>query len=229
MDEIIDLLTDFFENPELFGVPFAKYGIAFLALLFVYFFLKRTLLLSRIYFLAAFTSRGRIARVRSNVDGDTVKVNDPSEPKNPKKKKSIRMIGVDTPESLKSMYMDIAPFGKEASDYTKKRIKPGDKVILLYDVEPYDKFGRELVYVYLASGEFYNATLIGKGYAFAAEYKPNLKYAKLFRKLETKAKNRGKRLWEVYSAKGELSKKYKKSNAYRRFKYKYEGKGKEKK
>ena len=216
--DVLDVLEEFFEDPDLLSIPFGKYIVTTLGFIVLYFLLKRILLLTRLYFLATFTSKGRITEVRSNVDGDTIKVTDRIDKK---KKTSIRMIGVDTPESLKSLYMDIAPFGKEASDFTKTKLKPGMKVILIYDVQPFDKFGRELVYVYLATGEFYNATLIRKGWAFAAEYKPNLKYAKYFRKLEAKAKSKGKRLWSVYEDKGELTKRYKKSKAYRRFKYKY--------
>ncbi len=218
MDDLLELLEE-----DLLGVPFGGYIVFTLVVVILFFLLKRVFVIGRLYFIAGLTSKGRITRVKSNVDGDTIKVIDRDDPN---KKKGIRMIGVDTPESLKSLYMDIAPFGKEASDYTKKRIKPGMKVFLIYDVEPLDKFGRELVYVYLANGEFYNATLIKEGYAFAAEYKPNLRYAALFRKLENKAKRKGKRLWEVYDEKGVLSKKYKRSNAYRRFKYKHRGKDK---
>jgi endonuclease YncB( thermonuclease family) len=127
------------------------------------------------------------------------------------------MIGIDTPESLKSMYMNVAPFGKEAALYTHKRLTKGTRVILIYGKLPYDKFGRELVYIYLPFGEFYNATLVRKGYAFAKEYPPNTKYSKYLNKLSERAKRRKRNMWMVYQEIGILRKDYKHSKQYKKF------------
>lgn len=202
-------IIDFWKKlPEL-----AQYGIiavgAVIALFFVYRFLK----LFGLYFGAIF--RGKITRVYKVVDGDTIHVG------TKKNKKSVRLIGVDTPESLRSMYMDVQPFGKEASDYSKKRLKKGSRVVLRYDKSKEDKFGRLLAYVYLGNGELFNASLVKHGYAFAKRYKPNVKKALYFEKLEAKAKSQKKGVWKIYKNPKELRASYKKSAAYRKFKEKH--------
>lgn len=174
----------------------------------------RVLKLFGLYFGAIF--KGKITRVYKAVDGDTIHVGSSK-----KNKKTVRLIGVDTPESLRSMYMDVQPFGKEASDYTKKRLKKGKRVVLRYDKEKQDKFGRLLAYVYLGNGELYNATLVKHGYAFAKRYKPNVSKAPYFEKLEQKAKSQKKGLWKIYKNPKELRAQYKKSAAYRKFKMKH--------
>lgn len=171
--------------------------------------------LARLYLLALLTPKGRITYVVSHVDGDTVRVV-PTKGQG-QETESIRLIGIDTPESRKSLYMDIAPFGKEASDYTKMRLPKGQRVILIYDQARQDKFGRTLAYLYLPNGEFYNATLLSEGYAWTAQYPPNLKYADYFEKLQEKAKAEEKPLWKVYESKGILTKKFKRSSEYRKF------------
>lgn len=195
----LDLLTQY----SIIGV------LSIIVLFFLYKFFKLFLLYAGAVF------RGRISRIYKVVDGDTIHVGT-----NKKNKKSVRLIGVDTPESLRSMYMDVQPFGKEASDYSKKRLPKGKRVILRYDKESQDKFGRVLAYVYLANGEFFNATLVREGYAFAKRYKPNVTKAPYFEKLEAEAKSKKRGLWKIYKNPKELRAQYKKSAAYRKFKEK---------
>jgi micrococcal nuclease len=191
----------------------AQYGIIAVGAIIVLFFVYRFLKLFGLYFGAIF--RGKITRIYKVVDGDTIHVG------TKKNKKTVRLIGVDTPESLRSMYMDVQPFGKEASDYSKKRLKKGSRVVLRYDKEKEDKFGRLLAYVYLGNGELFNASLVKHGYAFAKRYKPNVKKAPYFEKLEAKAKSQKKGVWKIYKNPKELRASYKKSAAYRKFKEKH--------
>ena len=162
--------------------------------------------------------RGKLARVVRCADGDTIIIGNP---KRRRRRQKVRLIGVDTPESLRSLYQDVMPFGKEASDYTKKRLKKGTWIMLFYDQEYRDNFGRLLAYVYLMNGEFFNATLVKKGYAFAKEYPPNLKYQKKFDKLERRAKRRKRGLWRIYASEDDLRDRYKRSSKYRKFKKTY--------
>ena len=162
--------------------------------------------------------RGRLARVVRCADGDTIIIGNP---KRRHRRQKVRLIGVDTPESIRSLYQDVMPFGKEASEYTKKRLKKGTWIMLFYDEEYRDNFGRLLAYVYLLNGEFFNATLVKKGYAFAKEYPPNVKYRKLFDKLERKAKRRKRGLWRIYASEDDLRERYKRSSQYRKFKKTY--------
>jgi micrococcal nuclease len=161
------------------------------------------------------TPKARRAEVLSHVDGDTVRVS--AADKNDKSQISIRLIGVDTPESRRSLYMDIAPFGKQSADYSKERLPKGKKVILVYDQAPEDKFGRQLAYLFLPNGEFFNASLVKNGYAWADRHPPNLRYAEYFEKLQQKAQQRGLGLWKIYNEKGDLLPEYKKTSEYKQF------------
>lgn len=209
LDELIKPIIDYWNKLDEL-VQYACIGVGIILGLLIAW---RVLKLLGLYLGAIF--KGKITRIYKVVDGDTIHVG------SKKNKKSVRLIGVDTPESLRSMYMDVQPFGKEASDYTKKRLKKGKRVVLRYDKEKQDKFGRLLAYVYLGNGEFYNATLVKHGYAFAKRYKPNISKAPYFEKLEREAKSKKKGLWKIYKNPKELRAQYKKSAAYRKFKAKH--------
>ncbi len=75
--------------------------------------------------------------VRRVVDGDTLLLKDG---------KRIRLLGVDTPETVKPNTPP-QPWGAEASTYTKNFCQTGT-VWLEFDSEPTDKYGRYLAYVY---------------------------------------------------------------------------------
>ncbi len=57
-----------------------------------------------------------------------------------------------------------------------------------------DKYGRLLRYVYLPNGKLLNAEIIRQGYGFAYTKYPFSRMAE-FRKLERKARGKGKGLW----------------------------------
>ncbi len=157
---------------------------------------------------------GRIVRVARVADGDTIIV---GHSKKKHRREKVRLIGIDTPESLRSMYMDVMPYGKEASDYTKRRLYEGRRVILIFDQEKRDDFGRLLAYVYLLTGEFYNATLVKKGYAFAEKYPPNVRFCHKFERLESNAKSANRGIWKIYKNKKEIRSEYKRTEHYKNF------------
>lgn len=70
----------------------------------------------------------------------------------------------------------------------------GKEVRLAKDVSETDKYGRLLRYVYVGS-LFVNAELVKQGYANAATYPPDVKYADLFVSLEREARNKQIGLW----------------------------------
>ncbi|CCQ94867.1 Micrococcal nuclease-like nuclease [[Clostridium] ultunense Esp] len=122
--------------------------------------------------------------VKRVVDGDTFET---------ATGEKVRLIGVDTPESVKPD-SPVEPYGKEASHFTKKKLE-GKKVRLEYDVSLKDKYGRTLAYVYLPDGTFYNELLLAEGYAQVLTVPPNVKYADHFLEVERKAREAGKGLW----------------------------------
>lgn len=108
------------------------------------------------------------------VDGDTFWVK-----MGAGKNEKIRLIGVDTPEVRWEGLTEEQPGGKEASEYVKNLLK-GKKVLLEYDVQKYDRYGRTLAYVYLEDSTFLNAHLLEMGLARLATYPPNVRYVEVF-------------------------------------------------
>lgn len=193
----------------------AHYPESLLLVIPLLYLVYRILLYIWLYVTALGPYRGMSTKIYKVVDGDTILVNNPFRRK---RRYKVRLIGVDAPESMRSLYQNVAPFGAEASQYVKKRLYKGRRVFLYYDKEPRDKFGRVLAYIYLTNGEFFNATLVKKGYAFAKKYPPNVKHSTYFEKLARKARNRKRGLWKIYTAEGNLRVSYKRSRDYRDFK-----------
>lgn len=104
----------------------------------------------------------------------------------------IRMIGIDTPESVKQG-SPVECFGKEASAATKALLE-GEEVVLVKDVEETDRYDRLLRYVYIGD-EMANARLVANGYAFAYTYPPSVRHADLFVALEREARDNDRGLW----------------------------------
>lgn len=140
------------------------------------------------------------AEVADIVDGDTLKVFLGGE------KYTVRMIGVDTPESVHPDKSKNTVFGEEASSYAKGKIAKGQTVYLQKDVSDTDKYGRILRYVWLESPEnpedeleirekMYNAIVIGDGYANAYYYSPDITLFPLFSQIEFEAATAESGLW----------------------------------
>ncbi len=125
------------------------------------------------------------------VDGDTIIANIDG------KDTTIRLIGVDTPETVHPS-KSVQYYGKEASNFTKNLLQ-GEKVYLVTDPQQgkTDRYGRTLAYVYRAPGGlFVNAEIIRQGYGHAYGRYP-FKYLEEFRRLEKFSRDAEKGLWEV--------------------------------
>ena len=109
------------------------------------------------------------------------------------RRERIRVIGVDTPESVDPNRPD-EPYGKEASDFAKHYLD-GETVRLAGDAEPRDRYGRMLAYVWLRDGTFWNALLAAEGYAQQLTIPPNVTYERLFRRLVGEARREDRGLW----------------------------------
>ncbi len=86
----------------------------------------------------------------------------------------VRLIGVDTPESVHPDASKNTAAGVTASEYTKFLLT-GKSVTLEFDVQERDKYGRLLAYVFV-DGYMLNKKLLQEGYAVIATYPPNVKY-----------------------------------------------------
>ncbi|MDP9385563.1 MAG: thermonuclease family protein [Actinomycetota bacterium] len=128
---------------------------------------------------------GRVVRV---VDGDTIHVELTG------RREKVRYIGVDTPETRKPG-SPIECFGKRASAHNA-RLVAGERVRLLRDAEPRDRYGRLLAYVYrVRDGLFVNAELVRGGYAQPLTIPPNVAHAAEFSALAREAREAGRGLW----------------------------------
>lgn len=129
-------------------------------------------------------------KVTHVVDGDTFDVQDSTG-----QTTRIRFIGLDAPESRKTPHEDVQFYGKEAKAYLQQRLK-GQLVRLVNDVEPQDKYGRTLAYVYLTDGTFLNAELVEQGYAEIMTIPPNVAHADEFIKLQQQARENKRGMWQ---------------------------------
>jgi micrococcal nuclease len=132
------------------------------------------------------------AEVIDHIDGDTVRVRIPGPPAELRAVETIRMIGVDTPETVHPR-RPVEFFGREASEFTKSRLL-GQRVALAFDWDLRDRYGRLLAYIYTADGDCFNAALIREGYAHAYT-RYTFQFMEEFRSLEQQAREDRRGLW----------------------------------
>ena len=127
------------------------------------------------------------------IDGDTIQVEILG------KQYRVRYIGMDTPETVDPR-RPVGCFGREASDRNRE-IVGGRVVALEKDVSDTDEFGRLLRYVWVGAvapseqPRMVNAMLVEEGFALAATYPPDVKYAENFAHLQSEARHAGRGLW----------------------------------
>lgn len=122
------------------------------------------------------------------VDGDTIIVDiDGDETR-------VRLIGIDTPESVHPDDTLNSERGKTASDFTSELLT-GKQVYLEYGEEKTDKYGRTLAYVFLSDKTMVEEELLRSGMAEVLTIEPNSKYASFFEKLEAEAQRNKSGFW----------------------------------
>jgi micrococcal nuclease len=131
---------------------------------------------------------GKVYKVTKIIDGDTIEIEGGER---------IRYIGIDTPERMmrkndRWIYRPM-PFAEESKAYNKKLVL-GKKVRLEMDIEPRDRYGRVLAYVFLDE-ILVNEELIRQGYAHLLTIPPNVKYVEHFKKALKEAKKEKRGLW----------------------------------
>lgn len=123
------------------------------------------------------------------VDGDTIVVRLASG------EEKVRLIGVDTPESVKPN-TPVECYGKEATARTNELLPPGTVVRLERDKEARDRYDRLLAYVSRASdGLSVEATLLREGYAAPLAIKPNTARQDEYAAMAAVAQQGGVGLW----------------------------------
>ena len=126
-------------------------------------------------------------KVTRVVDGDTIKINFNGI------EESLRLIGIDTPESVHPDASRNVMEGHIASNYTKTLLE-GKNIELEFDAQERDKYGRLLAYVYI-NGTMVNKLLLKEGYAQVSTYPPNVKYVDEFNQIQRIARENNKGLW----------------------------------
>ena len=126
-------------------------------------------------------------RVLRVVDGDTIIVDiDGSET-------TVRMIGIDAPESVHPDASRNSESGKIASEFTAELLN--DKYVYLeYDRERTDSYGRTLAYVWL-NHKMVEETLLENGMAKVLTIQPNTRYAARFVQIQQRAKEDDIGIW----------------------------------
>ncbi len=121
------------------------------------------------------------------VDGDTIKVKDDGG-----NEISVRMIGIDAPESRPNKRLElqmkqqgkdqetIIALGEKSKAHLKELIDNNEHVYLEYDIQKFDKYGRVLAYVYILDKNsrfvMLNEQMLIDGFAYHLIIPPNEKY-----------------------------------------------------
>ena len=148
---------------------------------------------SGLYYPQQNTSRDTAYRVLKVIDGDTIKIDFKG------KSETVRLIGVDTPETVHPN-KPVEPFGPEASSFLKNMLK-GESVYLRFGEEKRGKYGSLLAYIYRAPDAiFVNLEIVRQGYERSYRQFPR-KHLEIFNNYEKIAREVGKGLWAGKSAK----------------------------
>lgn len=154
--------------------------------------MKRVLLIISLLFLFIVPSvhAQDTFKVLKVVDGDTISVDVRG------KKEVIRLLGIDTPESVDPR-KPVQCFAKEATNKMKSFVD-GKSVILIDDSTQgnRDKYNRLLRYVYLPNSvrTFVNGEMVKQGYAFSYKQYPT-KMLNKFNNFEKYAREHNLGLW----------------------------------
>ena len=106
---------------------------------------------------------------------------------------TIRLIGIDAPESVHPETEKNTPEGDKASLFLK-HYAVGKRVTLEYDQELKDKYDRTLAYVY-ADGMMLQDMLLAMGMARTQVMEPNTRYQHHFEMIEKSAREGGSGFW----------------------------------
>ena len=153
--------------------------------------MKKILLLISIFFIfISNTSAKEKITFSRCVDGDTFKIKVNNE------EKFVRMLAIDTPESVKDKEK-IEYYGKESSEYTCKKLTNAKTIELEYDSNSNkeDKYGRLLAWVFV-DNKLLQDILVGNGYAKVAYLYDDYKYTDTLIKSQELAQSKDLGIWD---------------------------------
>jgi endonuclease YncB( thermonuclease family) len=124
------------------------------------------------------------ASVEFVYDGDTIFLVDG---------RKVRLLGIDTPE----IGDNLECYGDEATALLRKLLPEGTHVWVQPDVDPLDRYGRSLLFIYTDAGTNINLELVRQGAAEVVQYDPNFLLQPELRAAETAARDARLGLWEA--------------------------------
>jgi endonuclease YncB( thermonuclease family) len=101
----------------------------------------------------------------------------------------LRMLGMDAPETQQQ------DWGKKATEFLKQELSDDKYIFIETDIEPRDRYGRLLAYVYDSKGISINEKMLREGYAELLILGSNDKYATSFKAAEAYAKQHELNIW----------------------------------
>jgi len=121
-------------------------------------------------------------------DGDTITL---------KNGDRVRLLGINTPE-IESRHRQGEEGGQTAKQWLQAKLQ-GGSVLLEYDRQKKDKYGRSLAHLFLESGEHINKQMLREGLATLSIIPPNLHYLDELKKAEALALQEGLGIWAMDS------------------------------
>ena len=128
------------------------------------------------------------AKVKQVVDGDTIRLDKQVEGSN-----SVRMLGVDAPESNFNGKAQ-EPHGLQAKQFLASLLPVGTTVQVETDMEVRDRYGRLLAYVYKGEQNA-NMEVLRQGHAVTYQIYPNLSHLEEFREALMEAMQNTRGIW----------------------------------
>lgn len=157
---------------------------------------KQLFIMISIFFMCInFVYAKETVKLSKCVDGDTFRaiINN--------KEYTIRMLAIDTPESVKAN-TDIEYYGKESSEYTCKKLTNAKKIELEYDEksDKFDKYDRLLAWVFI-DNKLLQEELVEKGYAKVAYLYNDYKYNDILKEKQELASAKEIGIWDSVAKK----------------------------
>lgn len=176
--------------------------------LMIFSIIKKLLIFSFLIPIIVFANTKEKVKFVKCVDGDTAKF------ERNNKVFTLRFLAVNTPET-KSPKKGVEFYGKEASNYTCKRLQEAKTIEIEYDnkSERKDRYGRNLGWVFL-DDKLLQKDLVENGYAKVDYIYDKYKYVEELKNLEKQAKEAKKGLWQKESNNTINSKKKTKKNIF---------------